>query len=130
MMSNKKTQKFLSLTIAAVWFINGLFCKVLNLVPRHQQIVARILGEDCSRIITIAIGCAEILMAVWIISRVKTKLNAIAQIIVIATMNTIEFIMAPDLLLWGRWNAIFALLLIIIIFCNEFYLNSQPAPTN
>ena len=129
-MSTKKIQQVLNLTIAAVWLINGLFCKALNLVPRHQQIVARILGEDHSRVITILVGCAEIIMAFWIISRIKTKLNAIAQIIVIATMNTIEFFMAPDLLLWGRWNAIFALLLIIVIFCNAFYLNRQPAPTN
>ena len=123
-------RKILTYLLAATWLINGLFCKVLNLVPRHQQIVERILGEDHSRIITIAIGCAEILMAIWIISRIKTKLNAIAQIIIIATMNTIEFFMARDLLLWGRWNAIFALLLIIVIFCNAFYLNRQPPPTN
>jgi hypothetical protein len=120
-------QKIFGVLIAATWLINGLFCKVLNLVPRHEQIVARILGTVHSRSFTIAIGCAEIIMAVWIISRIATKLNAIAQAIIIATMNTIEFIMAPDLLLWGRWNAIFALLLIIIILYSEFYLNRQPA---
>jgi hypothetical protein len=127
MISNKKIQQPLSFFIAATWFVNGFFCKVLNLVPRHRQIVARILGEDHSRSLTIAIGCAEIIMAIWILSRIKTRFNAIAQAVIIATMNAIEFVMAPDLLLWGRWNAIFALLLIIIILYNEFYLNRQPA---
>ena len=126
-MPNRSLQQFLTYSIAATWLINGLFCKVLNLVPRHEQIVAEILGAAHSRSLTIAIGCAEIIMAAWIISRIKTTANAIAQVIIIATMNTIEFIMAPDLLLWGRWNAIFALLLIAVIFFNEFYLNRQPA---
>jgi len=34
--------------IAAVWLVNGLFCKVLHLTPRHERIVARILGEGIS----------------------------------------------------------------------------------
>ncbi|MBC7446743.1 MAG: hypothetical protein H7330_01650 [Hymenobacteraceae bacterium] len=29
---------------AAVWAANGLLCKLLHLAPRHEQIVARILG--------------------------------------------------------------------------------------
>jgi hypothetical protein len=37
------TYKLLNYLIAAVWLVNGLFCKVLGLVPRHQEIVATIL---------------------------------------------------------------------------------------
>lgn len=113
--------QLLNYFIAAVWIINGLFCKVLNLVPRHQQIVARILGNDHARMLTIAIGISEIAMAVWILSGIKRRLNTIAQIIIIATMNTLEFILVPDLLLWGRFNALFAFLFILLIFYNEFY---------
>jgi hypothetical protein len=126
-MPNKRIHQFLTNCIASIWLINGLFCKVLNFVPRHEKIVAKILETSHARPLTIAIGCAEIIMAIWIISNVRTKLNAIVQAIVIAVMNIIEFVLAPDLLLWGRWNAIFALLLIIIILYNEFYLNRQPA---
>ena len=46
--------------IAAVWLINGLFCKVLNLVPRHEAIVSRILHTNNARLLTILIGLAEI----------------------------------------------------------------------
>lgn len=113
--------------IAAVWIANGLFCKVLNLVPRHQAIVARIIGAPHAGPLTRAIGFAEIAMAVWILSGIKTRLNAIVQALIIATMNTIEFVLAPDLLLWGRFNALFALLFIILILYNEFYLRARQA---
>ena len=64
-------------------------------------------------------------MAVWILSRYKKKLNIIAQITVIATMNALEFILVPDLLLWGKFNSLFALLLIVVIYINEFHLNKK-----
>lgn len=44
--------------ICLVWFVNGLFCKVLNLVPRHREIVARIVGDQYSRVLTTMIGIA------------------------------------------------------------------------
>ena len=98
---------------------------MLNLVPRHEQIVARILGDDYSSVFIVLIGLSEIVMAVWILSRIKSKLNAIAQITVIATMNTLEFFLVPDLLLWGKFNSLFALLLIGFIYYNEFILNKK-----
>jgi hypothetical protein len=113
--------------ISTVWLANGLFCKVLNLVPRHQEIVAQILllNHYHSRIITIAIGISEIVMAIWILSKFKARLNAITQIIIIAIMNTMEFFLAPDLLLWGKTNSVFAFLFIVLIYFNEFYLNKK-----
>lgn len=125
MMTNKTLHAILIYFIAAVWIANGLFCKVLNLVPRHQEIVARILGEEYSGILVKVIGVSEILMAVWILSKVKSRLNASAQIIIILTMNIIEFAIASDLLLWGKTNIIFALLFIVVIFYNEFVLNKK-----
>lgn len=64
-------------------------------------------------------------MAVWIISKFKSKLNAIIQILVVGTMNILEFIFVPDLLLWGRFNSVFALLFIGIVYYNEFVLNKK-----
>ena len=121
------TNKLLNYLIATVWIINGLFCKVLNLVPRHQEIVAKILGIGNAGLITKAIGLSEIAMAVWILSGFRTRLNTIIQILVIATMNILEFILAPDLLLWGRYNALFAFLFILLIYYNEFHLRNKPA---
>lgn len=126
-MTVTKKQQIITYLIAAVWLINGLVCKVLNLVPRHQQIVANILDTSHARFFTLLIGLAEMAMAVWILSGAWKRLNAITQILVIATMNTMEFMLVPNLLLWGRANAFFAFLFILLIYYNEVYLNKKLA---
>jgi len=113
-------------SIAFVWIANGLFCKVLNLVPRHEQIVARILGSEFSRPLTVIIGISEIIMVIWFLSGQKSRLNTIAQITIVATMNILEFILVPDLLLWGALNSLFALLFIFIVYFNHFHINKKP----
>lgn len=124
-MNTTQIYRLLTYCIASVWLANGLFCKVLNLVPRHQQIVAQILGVNYSRPFTILIGVAEIVMVAWILIGYKPKLNAVAQISVVATMNILEFILVPDLLLWGKFNCLFAFLFILVVYFNEFYLNKN-----
>jgi hypothetical protein len=124
-MTKREKHKILSYCIAIVWLVNGLICKLLNLIPRHEQIVARILGKEYSRPLTIVIGISEIVMAFWILSGFKARLNTISQIAVIVIMNTLEFVLVPDLLLWGKFNSVFALLLILVIYINEFYLNKN-----
>jgi uncharacterized membrane protein YphA (DoxX/SURF4 family) len=117
--------RVLTFCIAVVWIANGLFCKVLNLVPRHAEIVARIIGEDYSGPLTVLIGCSEIVMAIWILSGFKSRINALTQIVVVGTMNILEFILASDLLLWGKLNALFAFLFVLVVYFNEFYLNKK-----
>jgi uncharacterized membrane protein YphA (DoxX/SURF4 family) len=126
-MIKTRIYKILTYCIATVWIANGLFCKVLNLVPRHEQIVGSILHLDghSAHIFTILIGISEILMAIWILSGYKTMLSAIAQIVLVATMNTLEFILVPDLLLWGKLNSMFAIIFILVVYFNEFYLNKN-----
>lgn len=114
--------------IASIWLINGLVCKVLDLVPRHQEIVATILGQEHAAILTKAIGFSEIAMAVWILSGKWPRLNAISQMVIIAIMNVLEFILVPHLLLWGRLNLLFAVLLIVVIYYNEFHLRPHVTP--
>ena len=122
---NRIFNKTVTYLIAMVWIVNGMLCKVLNLVPRHQEIVGHILGNQNAYVITKLIGVSEIIMALWILSKYQSKVNAIAQIVIIATMNTIEFTLVPDLLLWGKMNAVFAFLFIIFIYCNEFIWKNQ-----
>ncbi|MGJ4786820.1 DoxX-like family protein [Leptospira koniambonensis] len=97
-----------NLLIVSVWFVNGLVCKVLDLVPRHREIVARILGAEFSWILTKLIGVSEILMAIWILSGIRPVFNIWAQITIVMVMNVLEFFLVPDLLLWGRANILFA----------------------
>lgn len=116
----------LTFLAAVVWLVNGLYCKLLNYVPRHRLIVSRILGDEYSVFFTRAIGCAEIGMAIWILSGFKSRFNTITQIVIIALMNSLEFFLVPDLLLWGRMNSVYAILFILLLYFNEFYLNTQP----
>ena len=122
-MKGASKHQILNFLIASVWFINGVFCKVFNLVPRHQEIVGKILGTDHAKLFTLWIGIFEAAMAIWILTKLFSKLNAVVQILLVAFMNTLEFILVPNLLLWGRANAFFALLFILLIFYNEFGLN-------
>jgi hypothetical protein len=124
-MTGIRTHQILTCFIASVWFINGFFCKVLHLVPRHQEIVGRIIGYDHAKLLTLLIGALEIAMAVWIMSRLYSKLNALVQILIVGCMNTMEFILAPQLLLWGKGNLFFALIFMLLIFYNEFYPNRK-----
>lgn len=121
-------RKVITCFIALVWLINGLVCKVLHLVPRHEQIVARILGASYARSLTLAIGISEIGMAIWVLSGYRSRWNAILQMLIVATMNTLEFILVPDLLLWGRCNALFAGMFILLIYYNEFKLAPAHVP--
>jgi len=106
--------------LASVWLVNGFICKVLNLVPRHEAIVARILGEDHASLYTKLIGIGEIAMGIWVLSGKFRRLNAIVQITLIMVMNLIEFFLVPDLLLWGKFNLLFAFLFVILIAWKEF----------
>jgi uncharacterized membrane protein YphA (DoxX/SURF4 family) len=100
---------------------------VLNFVPRHQEIVASILGSDYAQLLTLLIGLSEIGMAIWILSGVYTRLNAATQILIITIMNILEFILVPELLLWGKANAFFAFLFILLIYYKEFHFNKRIA---
>lgn len=124
-MNKVSLYKTLNFLIACVWLINGLYCKVLNFVPRHEYIIGEILGHKFLKQLTILIGLSEVVMAIWILSRYKSKLNAITQIVVVATMNIIEFIVVPNLLLWGKLNSLFAFLFIVVIYVKEFQLNKK-----
>ncbi len=128
-MNTVSSRKATTTLIATVWLINGFLCKVLNLVPRHQQIVARILGDDHAVLFTKTIGCLEILMAIWVLSQIKHRLCTIMQIVLITSMNIIEFALAPDLLLFGKGNIIVATVFIFFLIWNEWFFNRPKSKT-
>jgi hypothetical protein len=115
--------KYLNWTVTVmigfVWFVNGLMCKVLGIVPRHEAIVARILGVDYAHHLTIMIGLSEMVMAVWVWSEKWKRLNIWTQISLVATMNILESIIAHDLLLWSKWNLVWAGVFISIVYFNH-----------
>jgi len=106
--------------IASVWLANGLFCKLLLLVPRHAAIVARILGPAHAGLLTRLIGLGEIGLALWVVSGIRPRWCALVQIALILPMNALEAWLVPDLLLWGRANAVFAALFCLLIYWHTF----------
>ena len=114
-------KKGLNWAFAAVWLVNGLYCKLLDGVPRHRLIVARILGAEHAGLLTKAIGVGECLMALWILIGIWPRLSAAAQIVLVVVMNAIEFVLAPDLLLFGRLNAVVALIYVCIVYWDTFF---------
>lgn len=129
-MKKQKIHTIITFLIALVWIANGAFCKILAMVPRHEEIVGKILRLDrpSAAFATFGIGLLELLMAIWILSKIAPRINAITQIIIISTMNILEFILVPNILLWGRFNSVFALLFILLIYYNEFHLNKKTTP--
>lgn len=84
---------------ALVWLAFGLLAKVLDGVPRHRAIVARVVGSEWAGTLTLLVGVAEVLLAVWILSRRFPRWCAAAQTALLVSMNTLELWKARDLLL-------------------------------
>ena len=89
----------LRILIGSVWVFHGLYSKLLDGIPRHRLIVARVLGDDLAVIATRAVGIAEILLGLWAFSQRWPRTCAAVQTLAIVTMNTLEIARAPDLLI-------------------------------
>ena len=126
-MTRSAIHTVLTILISLVWLINGLYAKVLGFVPRHKEIIAKILGGEISFIAVKVIGVLEICMFVWVISRKYSRLAAVTQILIVLTMNILEFILAPELLLFGRYNILIALVFVSVVYVNEFIIKPKAA---
>jgi uncharacterized membrane protein YphA (DoxX/SURF4 family) len=84
---------------ATVWFVFGTLFKVLNMLPRHREIVAAILGTEIAPLITTSIGLAETAIGLWMLSGFLPRSCAVTQTIAIAGMNALELTYAQSLLL-------------------------------
>ena len=96
---NDCCRKFLTILIGSVWVFHGLFSKVSNGVPRHRQIVGRILGEGIADGATLGIGMLEILLGLWIFSGIRRRTCALVQTLALVSMNFLEILLARDLLI-------------------------------
>lgn len=95
----KNFQRVVCLLIAGVWIFHGLFSKILGGIPRHELIVARILGDSIASSATPLIGFGEIVLGCWVLSGYRRRLNASFQTLALVSMNSLEIILAPDLLI-------------------------------
>jgi hypothetical protein len=85
--------------VGLVWLVFGVYYKLLRQVPRHERIVARVLGDRVAPVLTRVIGAGEAAIAVWMFSGIALPLCVGLQTVLIAAMNTLELRYARDLLL-------------------------------
>jgi hypothetical protein len=84
---------------ATVWFVFGTIFKVMNIVPRHREIVATIVGTNSAPSVTVVIGLLESALGFWALSGIRPRSCAIVQTVAIISMNTLELIHARSFLL-------------------------------
>lgn len=101
-MTPASTRKFhlaLRILIGSVWGFHGLYSKLLDGIPRHRLIVARVLGDEVAAAATVLIGVLEILLGVWAVTHRLPRTCATVQTAAIVAMNSLEIARAPDLLI-------------------------------
>lgn len=108
-----------------VWFVNGFLFKIVGLIPRHETIVAHILGEKYASFFTIVIGLFEVALSIWILLKIESQKCTQLQLALILLMNLLEFALVPELLLFGRFNLVLAFLFCILLYLNEFKLKTN-----
>ena len=90
---------WIRLGIALVWIVFGLIFKALGAVPRHRQIVARVVGHSQARAVTLLVAVSEIMLGLWMLYGRYLPLCVGIQTMLIGTMNILELRHARDLLL-------------------------------
>jgi hypothetical protein len=92
----------LSCMVGSVWLLHGLCNKLLHGSPRHLLIVQSVpgLSGQVGEIVLNAVGAAEVLLALWIISGIRPWLALIVQTIALLSMNVVELTFAREHLLW------------------------------
>lgn len=93
------THRLFAALIGGVWVFHGLWSKVLGQIPRHELIVARILGDAWAAPATLAIGLCEIAMGLWVFTGLFRRTCATVQTLALVAMNTLEILIARDLLI-------------------------------
>lgn len=101
--------------IGSVWVFHGLYSKVLNGIPRHRLIVGKILGTERAGIATKTIGLLELLLGAWAIAGWHPVWSASVQTAALIVMNSLEIILARELLISAVGMAVLNLVFLALI---------------
>jgi hypothetical protein len=82
--------------IAAVWIYQGLWCKLLGRMPHHQEIVGTVplLTPSRAHRALLGLGLLECLIAVWVLSGIRSREAALLQTFLLVAMNAAGLIWA------------------------------------
>jgi hypothetical protein len=90
---------FAQIVIGSIWVFHGLYSKMLNGIPRHRLIVGKILGNETAQIATRIIGALEFLLGLWAFTGWQPVWCASFQTTAIVAMNSLEILLARELLI-------------------------------
>jgi hypothetical protein len=105
------------IVIGCVWVFHGFYSKILNGIPRHRLIVAKILGATNAGIYTRIIGTMEVLLGVWAFTAWQPVGCAVVQTAAIAGMNTLEIFLAGELLISALGMVLLNLGFLALVWC-------------
>ncbi len=85
------------IAVAGVWIHEGLWCKILARDNNELRIVEAVprFGERFGRVFLVALGWAELLLGLWVLTGLAPGLCALVQTILLATLNA-------NGLIWSR----------------------------
>lgn len=83
--------------VAAVWFYEGVWCKLLNGQPRQVRVIEAMphYGAHVGRELLTLLGVVEALLGVWVLTGITPIVCAVAQTALLVTLNVCG-------LLWAR----------------------------
>jgi hypothetical protein len=86
--------------VAAVWFYEGLWCKLLNGQPRQLRVVEAVplSGPRVATKLLKLLGVVETAIGVWILTGIAPILCAVAQTALLVTLNLCGLIWARRLI--------------------------------
>lgn len=86
--------------VAAVWLYEGLWCKLLRGEPREFEVVKAVprYGPRFGVPFLMALGVTEVTIALWVLSGVSPLLCAIAQTVLLVSLNANGLLFARDII--------------------------------
>ena len=91
---------FIHVAVASVWLYEGLWCKVLGRERRQLQIVETVpyFGPRVGALFLKTLGVGEIGLGIWVLSGMAPGLCALAQTLLLVTLNANGLIWARHLI--------------------------------
>jgi len=85
------------IALSAVWFYQGLWCKLLDGAPAHRKIANAVPLRGAETILR-CIGIVECAIALWILSGRRAPVCAAAQTVLLVSMNVAGILWARRLI--------------------------------
>jgi hypothetical protein len=86
--------------VAAVWFYEGLWCKILNGQPRQVSVVKAVplYGPRIASTLLKVLGVIETAIGVWVLTGIAPIICAFAQTALLVTLNACGLLWAHRLI--------------------------------